>query len=56
MRTETAAEARILDLRTQNAWIGHTCHHVFENIPSLGFSNKLNALITHIFHELELRK
>ena len=56
VRTETAAEARIQDLRTLNAWIGHPCHRIFENIPTEGFAGKLNAVIAHIFDELEVRK
>ena len=56
VRTETAAEARTQDLRTQSAWIGHPCHRIFENIPSKDFAGKLNAVIVHVFHELEVRK
>jgi predicted ATPase len=46
-RTETAEEARQLDLKTQNAWAGHASLHIIRNEPA-GFDAKIDQSITII--------
>lgn len=56
-RTETPAEARALDLRTQAAWIGHDHFHVIGNRSPhdnrlYTFNEKLDNLVRAVFHAL----
>ena len=42
-RTETAQEARDMDHKTRNAWVGHPNLKIFDN--STGFEKKLQRVV-----------
>ncbi|CAM9174346.1 unnamed protein product [Choristocarpus tenellus] len=43
-RSESPAEARIMDERTQLVWMGHPLHFLFDN--STGFSEKIQRIVS----------
>ena len=57
-RTEGVEEARVLDKKIRDAWLGHPHHIVFSNDEKenggKGFEAKLRSLIDHVSHMLGL--